>query len=158
MGLTPRSLGPDDPALEDVLALIQAGFAPMEGRIDPPSSAQGLTLAGLRAHLGQGMLWTIGAPPVACALGLPKGEALYLSKITTAPALRGRGYARQLILHAADTARAAGLGCLELQSRVELTDVHAAFRAMGFAECGRTAHPGYDRPTSITFRRDLNAA
>jgi hypothetical protein len=44
---------------------------------------------------------------------------------------------------------------LELQTRVELEENHAAFRAMGFAEAGRTAHPGYDRPTSITFRKDL---
>jgi hypothetical protein len=52
------------------------------------------------------------------------------------------------------TGPALGLDHLELQTRVELTENHATFRAMGFVETGRTAHPGYDR-TSITFRRAL---
>ena len=47
-------------------------------------------------------------------------------------------------------ARALGLPVLELQTRVELTENHAAFRALGFAQTGATAHPGFDRPTSLT--------
>ena len=47
------------------------------------------------------------------------------------------------------------LPVLELQTRVELTENHATFRALGFVEVARTAHPGYDRPTSITFRRPV---
>ena len=46
-----------------------------------------------------------------------------------------------------------GLAMLGLQTRVELVENQTAFRAMGFQEVGRTAHPGYDRPTSITYRR-----
>ena len=46
-----------------------------------------------------------------------------------------------------------GLPVLELQTRVELVENQAAFLAMGFVEVGRTAHKGYDRPTSITYRR-----
>jgi hypothetical protein len=41
-------------------------------------------------------------------------------------------------------------------ARVELTETHATFRALGFTETGRTAHPGFDRPTSITFRRPVD--
>ena len=44
---------------------------------------------------------------------------------------------------------------LELQTRVELGANHAAFQRLGFVEVGRTAHDGYDRPTSITFRKSL---
>jgi hypothetical protein len=33
---------------------------------------------------------------------------------------------------------------------------HATFRALGFAEAGRTAHEGFDRPTSITFARPVS--
>ena len=36
-----------------------------------------------------------------------------------------------------------------------LTLDDAAFRAMGFAYVAETCHPGYTRPTSLTFRRDL---
>ncbi|MEL7216743.1 MAG: hypothetical protein AAGJ96_12530 [Pseudomonadota bacterium] len=44
---------------------------------------------------------------------------------------------------------------MELQTRVQLTETHAAFKAYGFEEIARTAHPGFDAPTSITFRKVL---
>jgi hypothetical protein len=43
-----------------------------------------------------------------------------------------------------------------LQTRVELVENHAAFSRMGFAKTGESAHPGYDRPTSITMRRAVS--
>ena len=48
-----------------------------------------------------------------------------------------------------------GLTTLELQSRIELLENHAAFTAMGFVKTAETAHPGYDRPTTFTFRKAL---
>ena len=155
MELSVRRLGPDDPDLPAVLALIQTGFAYMEGRIDPPSSMLGLTLDSLKTQAEKGFVWTIGSPPLACAIGTLQPEALYLGKITVAETARGQGLSRRLVDHAAACAEAENRRYLELQSRVELTEVHAAFAAMGFAEVGRTAHAGYDRPTSITFRRPL---
>ena len=50
-------------------------------------------------------------------------------------------------------ARVLGLPALELQSRVELGENRAAFAALGFFQVGLTSHPGFDRPTSSTFRR-----
>ena len=38
-----------------------------------------------------------------------------------------------------------------LLSRLGLIDRHA----LGFVETGRTAHQGYDRPTSVTMRKRL---
>ena len=70
-----------------------------------------------------------------------------------AAGFRGQGLARRLIDVAEARAREMGLPALELQSRVELVENQEAFQAMGFQEVGRTAHPGYDRPTSITYRR-----
>ena len=52
-------------------------------------------------------------------------------------------------------AKALGLRGVELQTRIELTANHATFAALGFVETERTAHPGYDRPTTLTFRRPL---
>jgi ribosomal protein S18 acetylase RimI-like enzyme len=71
---------------------------------------------------------------------------------------RGQGLARRLIDQAEARARALQLPALELQTRVELVENQAAFRAMGFEEVGRTAHEGYDHPTSITFRRAVSQA
>lgn len=151
--MTPRPAA--DPALlPAILALLQAEFAYMNGRIDPPSSLAACTTETLSQQMRQSEIWIIG-DPVACLFLTPKPGALYLGKLAVAQSQRGRGLARRLIDQAVARARALDLPWLELQTRVELTENHAAFRALGFVETGRTAHPGYDRPTSVTFRRGI---
>jgi len=95
----------------------------------------------------------IGQPAVACVFLTRRPDALYLGKLAVDPAHQGRGHARLLVEHAAQRARALGLPALELQASIELVANHAAFRRMGFVKTAATAHPGYDRPTTLTFRR-----
>jgi ribosomal protein S18 acetylase RimI-like enzyme len=136
-----------------LLALIRAAFAGMEGRIDPPSSMHALTEAAIAEQAATGEVWVVGAPPVACVFLTPKPGRLYIGKLAVAEAQRGRGLGRLLVDLAEVRARAAGLPLLELQTRVELVENHAAFAAMGFVKVGATAHPGFARPTSFTFQR-----
>jgi GNAT superfamily N-acetyltransferase len=136
-----------------VLRLISTAFAAMEGRIDPPSSMHNLTLEDIARQAEEGEVWVTGDPPVACMFLTPKGEALYLGRIAVASSHRNQGHARALIDAAEARARELGFKALELQSRVELIENHAVFAALGFTQAGMTAHPGYDRPTSITFRK-----
>lgn len=150
----PRRLAPEDD-MAPVLALIRAAFAYMDGRIDPPSSMHRLTEADLSTQAGAGEVWVIGTPPLACMVLTPKADALYVGKLATAEPERGRGLARRLMVRAEARARALGLPALELQSRVELVENHAAFTAMGFMQTGATAHAGYDRPTSLTFHKPV---
>jgi GNAT superfamily N-acetyltransferase len=142
-----------------LLGLIRAEFAYMEGRVDPPSSNHRLTEAAIAQHAEDGEVWVIeeDGRPVACVFLAPQPQALYLGKLTVAHAHRGRGFARQLV--AAAEARAAQLRLpqLVLQSRVELTENHAAFNALGFVITGTTSHEGFDRPTSVTMRREVPA-
>lgn len=140
----------DWPAL---LRLIQTEFAYMDGRIDPPSSMHALTAGAIARQSTEGEVWAIGHPPVACVFLTQMPGALYIGKLTVARSHRGRGFARSLVSLAETRARTLSLPALELQTRVELTDNQATFRALGFTETARTAHPGYTRPTSITFRR-----
>jgi ribosomal protein S18 acetylase RimI-like enzyme len=150
--MTPyRAVDPYD--WQALLRLIQAEFGFMDGRIDPPSSMHALTAQTIASQAQSGEIWVIGAPPVACVFLTPKPQALYVGKLAVAASHRRAGLARQLIDLAEHRARALQLPALELQTRVELTENHATFRALGFTEVARTAHPGYDRPTSITFRR-----
>lgn len=137
-----------------ILALLRAEFAFMQGRIDPPSSLETLTPEALTDQTRKGEIWIIGAP-VACLFLTPKPGELYLGKLAVAASHRGQGLARRLMDLAESRARALGLPALELQTRVELVENQATFRALGFTETGRTAHPGYDRPTSVTFRRPV---
>ena len=169
-GLSPRCCGIDvgdgllhfsgmapelatDPALWPlILALLHEAFASMEGRIDPPSSLRELTPEALTRQAEIGEIWVIGTP-VACIFLTPKPGALYVGKLAVAASHRGQGLARRMLDRAEARARDLGLPALELQTRVELVENQAAFLAMGFVEVGRTAHKGYDRPTSITYRR-----
>lgn len=142
-----------DPALwPGVLSLLHQAFAYMEGRIDPPSSLRDLTPEALTEQTAKGEIWVIG-PPIACVFLTPKPGALYVGKLATHPDHRNRGLARSLIALAETRARDLKLPVLELQTRIELSENHATFRRLGFEEVARSAHPGYDRPTSLTFRR-----
>lgn len=152
--MTPhRALPPYDWAA--LLSLIRAEFAYMDGQIDPPSSMHRLTEADIAAKATSGEVWVIGTPPRACVFLTPQADSLYIGKLAVAANHRGQGLARSLIAQAEARARALGLPALTLETRVELVQNHAAFRAMGFSEVARSCHPGYDRPTSITFRKRI---
>lgn len=136
-----------------VLALIRTSFAFMDGRIDPPSSVHRLTTGDLARAARSGEVWVIEDPGqlIACVVLTPNPDHLYLGKLAVDPAYRRQGLAAQLVSRALAQTRTRALPELRLETRVELAENHAAFRAMGFAETARTAHPGFDRPTSITF-------
>ena len=155
MSLTPVQIAPDSEKLPEVLDLIRRSFAYMEGRIDPPSSMTRLTVEDLSAAATSGEIWAIGAPIVACVVLTPKADALYIGKLSVDATQRGAGLARVLIDLVAKRASVRGLKALELQVRVELTENQATFRALGFTQTGATAHPGFDRPTSLTMRRGI---
>ncbi len=143
-----------------LLTLIQTEFAAMDGRIDPPSSMHRLTAAAIAKQAATAEVWAIGTPPVACVFLTPRPHSLgtgslYIGKLAVARSHRRGGLARALVATAEARARALGLPVLELQTRVELIENHDTFRALGFIEVARTAHPGSDRPTTITFRRPV---
>lgn len=160
--MQPVRLSPDDD-MAAVHRLLTDAFAYMAGRIDPPSSLDRMTAADLARAAQTGELWILpGAgtepppgAPLACMVLTPEPGRLYLGKLAVAGAARGSGLARRMIAHAVARARALGLPALTLQTRVELTGNHATFTRLGFIETGRTAHPGFDRPTSVTFTRPV---
>ncbi|EKE74118.1 GNAT family N-acetyltransferase [Celeribacter baekdonensis] len=155
--MIPERILAHDPRLPEVLRLIQTEFADMDGRVDPPSSMHRLTLGSIAQEAEMHEIWAMGSPPVACVILTPKPGRLYIGKLAVAKSQRGQGLARDLMHHAEVRALDLGFAVLELQTRVELVENHATFRALGFEECGRTAHVGYDRPTSITFQKRLSA-
>ncbi|NCQ24841.1 MAG: N-acetyltransferase [Rhodobacteraceae bacterium CG17_big_fil_post_rev_8_21_14_2_50_63_15] len=147
---------PDTGPHGEILALIRRCFASMEGRIDPPSSMHRLTPRAIAQQCRDGEVWVLGRPPIACMFLTPRPDCLYLGKLAVDARWRGQGLARLLVEHAERRARALGLRAVKLQTRVELVENHAAFAKMGFVRTGESAHPGYDRPTSITLRRAVN--
>ncbi len=152
--MTPCRIGPSDD-LAAILSLIRAAFAGMEGRIDPPSSMNALTEGEIARQAVEGEVWAIGSPPLACVFLTPRAGSLYLGKLAVMPGHQGRGLGRQMVGVAEARARALGLAVLELSTRVELTENHAAFRAMGFSQTGSASHKGYDRITTLHFTKPL---
>ncbi len=145
---------PQETDWQNVLELVLAAFAYMEDRIDPPSSAHRLTVDAIRTQSEDGivLLAEAGAALVGSVFLTRRPDVMYLGKLAVDTARQGQGIGRQLFEAAADAARAEGYREIELQARVELTENHAVFAAMGFRETGRTAHVGYDRSTSVTMR------
>lgn len=134
-----------------VVELVRREFAYMHGLVDPPSSVLQLSVDVLATPPSE--VWVIGSPPRACVVATPRPEVLYLGKMAVQSAERGMGHSRRLVEQADRRARELGLPWLELECRIELVENHLTFAALGFEEVGRTAHDGFDRPTSITFRR-----
>ena len=153
-GLAPRRMTPDED-MQGVHALLTAAFAFMDGVIDPPSSMNRMTPDDLTRDAAQNELWVTDPGPIACVILTPRADTLYLGKLAVDAHHRGSGLSRHLVDLAVARARALGLPSVTLQTRVELTGNQAAFQAMGFVETERTAHPGYERPTSITYRRGV---
>ena len=145
----------DTADLQAVLDLVLEAFAYMKGRIDPPSSAHRLTVEAMAAQTEEGAVFIAECRDdtlLGCVFLKPKGDALYLGKLAIRPARQAEGIGRRLFEAGIEEARARNLPEIELQARVELTENHAAFAAMGFRVVGRTAHDGHHRPTSVTMR------
>lgn len=143
--------------VEELLDLITRAFAYMDGVIDPPSSAHRLTVENLRKKCEAEIAFAAldGEQLAGCVFLAEREDHFYLGKLAIDPDLQGKGIGRLLMKEAEAIAIAAGKPVIELQTRVELTGNQAAFTRMGFVETGRTAHAGFDRPTSITLRKAL---
>lgn len=153
--MTPHQIHPDSPDLAQILPLLKKSFAYMEGRIDPPSSLHRLTGQAIAEQAATGEIWGIGAPLSGVVFLTRKPGCLYLGKLAVDPAKQGQGLGKVLIQTAMVRAKAAGIDTVGLQTRVELIENRRFFENNGFTVVGETAHPGYNRPTSLTLQRSV---
>lgn len=141
-----------------LLALLHRAFAFMEGRIDPPSSLRRLDAVGLaeKARAERCFLAFRMGRLAGCVFCDPRADCLYVGKLAVDSRLLKQGIGRALMARAEAEARTLGMPALEVQTRIELAENHAAFAAMGFVRTGEMAHAGFDRPTSVTMRKALS--
>ena len=141
----------------EVLRVLQDAFAFMEGRIDPPSSVHGLTSTSIATKSREETLFlaTDEDELLGCVFARRLDDAVYVSKLAVRPGRQAKGIGRRLMEAVEEHARHLGVGNLELDTRIELTENHAAFAAMGFIKTVEHAHEGYERPTFITMRKRL---
>jgi len=134
--------------------LLRSTYAFMDGRIDPPSSLVAMTVDDLKHKAIEETLVTAtqkGAL-VGCLFCRTETPWLYVGKFAVAIDYQGKGVGAALMGHARTIAEARELDGMELETRIELTENHAAFRRMGFAKVADQSHEGFDRPTSIRMR------
>lgn len=138
-----------------LLSLLRESFAYMDSRIDPPSSLARMGIDEFKAKAADETLIvaTEGQNLIGCAFAALRDECVYVGKVAVVQSARGRGVARAMFGAAEALARNNGRRFLELQTRIELVENHATFGALGFEKVAETAHPGYNRPTSITMRK-----
>jgi GNAT superfamily N-acetyltransferase len=141
----------------ELLDLVRQAFSYMDGRINPPSSLTRMGVEEFKTAAAQGTLIVAheGQTLVGCAFAELRDDCVYVGKVAVAQSRRGKGVARSLLAAAEEIAKYHDKQFLELQTRVELVENHATFAALGFQKMAETAHPGYDRPTSITMRRPV---
>jgi len=150
-------IGADFEHWNELLKLIQDSFAYMDGVIDPPSSAHLLTVENLqtKAQDELGFAAFLDDKLAGCVFIKEKEDYFYLGKLAVVPAFEGQGIGRSLLEEAEQQAVAHGKPELELQTRIELTRNHAVFEKLGFRKIAETSHPGFDRTTSITMRKQI---
>ena len=141
----------------ELLDLVLASFAYMEGRIDPPSSAIRLTVESLAEKAKAEIAYAVenDGRLAGCIFLRPETDCLYVGKLAVLPSAQGKGIGRRLLDIAEKTACDLGLPALRLETRIELVGNHSTFAAWGFAKTAEKSHPGFVRATFIEMRKAL---
>lgn len=144
---------------EGLLALLRSAYAYMDTRIDPPSSLLRMDAEQLEQKARDEILILALAAErlVGCAFARLGEDCVYVGKLAVAATERNRGVARGIMQAAEALARANARSFVELETRIELIENHETFAALGFCKVAESAHPGFDRPTSITMRKSVLA-
>ncbi len=141
-----------------LLNLLHESFAYMNDRIDPPSSLHKLDLDGIESKAKQENLIVISKDGLlaGCAFFKPLGDAMYIGKVAVSSEFRQQGLAKAMFDEIEKIAVIKNIERLQLETRVELIENHQTFRTMGFKKVAETAHPGYDRATSIIMEKMID--
>jgi len=138
-----------------LLDLLRSAYAFMAPRIDPPSSVLSLSATELEQKARSEVLVVAldASRILGCAFAAVRQDCVYVGKLAVDESARRRGIARALMAAVERIALENSKAYLELETRIELTENHATFAALGFTKVAERAHPGFDRPTSITMRK-----
>ncbi|MEM7258453.1 MAG: GNAT family N-acetyltransferase [Pseudomonadota bacterium] len=142
---------------DEVLELLRQSFAYMDGRIDPPSSLHRIDLLALIEKARQETVFVavFGKQIVGCVFASRQEECIYLGKLAVSDAYRGRGIARCLIECVENIAAQSSTRCVDIETRVELTENQRLFEHLGYVRWAENSHEGYTRTTSIRYRKPL---
>ena len=150
-----RSAGPAEAA--QLLDLMRRAFGEYRGVLKPESSVFVETAALIAGKLaeGGGFIAEGDGHPIGCVIAEPKGDRGYLGRLAVLPAARRRGVAQRLMQAGEAVLRERGLRIAEVNVRIALAGNIALFRALGYRETRRLAHPGWTEPTYLVMEKSL---
>jgi len=136
---------------------LRAAYAPMLGRINPPSFLDTMTTQDIieKAKTEDFFLALDGDLPIACGFAHGDGPVYEIGKIAVSPTFQRRGLCRDLLATAERQGKLGGAEALQLYVRVELTENQDVYQALGFVQVATFTHPGFDRPTAFILRRPI---
>ncbi len=140
----------DIPRMTEV---IKAAFAEYQGKLEPPSSAEKKSPEVVKQELEHGNALVIEDKDiiVACAFYKPKGNYVYLERLSVLPEYRKQGIATILIKEIEKRAKETRAKGLTLSVRLVLTRQQALYSSLGFECESYGTHSGFSEPTFMTM-------
>ena len=135
---TPVRIGLRDPADPMARFCIGEYFAELNRRFHAgfdPAVSRPATEEEMRPPAGAFLVATVGDEPVGCGgLKFHGDEPAEIKRMWVAPAARGLGVGRQLLVAIEQHAAAAGVERLRLDTNATLTEAIAMYRSAGYQE------------------------
>lgn len=137
--------------------LLHECYSFMEKRINPPSSLHQMTAKNLQQKAVNETLIIVKSDQklIGCVFLNQTEKSLYVGKIAVDKNFRRAGIMSKLLSIAEALARKHNKASLELETRIELKEIHQAFAAFGFIKTSHGSHTGFSRPTFITMHKYL---
>ena len=152
----PALITPDRPDSADAQMLISELEAVLQPGY-PPESRHGLSVERLLAEAVAFFVLRADGTPASCGgvklFGTEYGE---LKRMYVRPQFRGMGFAKMMLDHLADHARAHGVSLLRLETGVRQHEAIGLYERMGFRRIPPFGSYKED-PLSLFFERQLGA-
>ncbi|WP_447922642.1 GNAT family N-acetyltransferase [Achromobacter aegrifaciens] len=137
-----RPATPDDlPDIERIVALAYGHYVARIGATPGPM------LDDYPARVAQGVVRVLQAHDAVLGVLvlIPESDCLLLDNIAVAPEAQGRGYGRDLMQFAEDTARQAGYASIRLYTQEKMIENIAIYTRYGYVETHRAEEIGLKR-------------
>lgn len=140
-----------------VTDLLHRAFLEYDGVLDPPSGAHKESVASVLEKMQTGV-WTLAenaSGAVGCVWYEPRGDYVYLARLSVPPEHRGHGIGNALIAHVEAQARALQIPRVRLSVRFPLTAMRAAYERRGYCVYKYETNAGYTEPTFVTLEKGV---
>jgi len=141
-----------------LLSILHTAFDEYHGRLDPPSGVHAETLETIQSKLktATAMIAYVGDEAAGCVFYEPKGEHLYLGRLSVLPQFRKLGIGRALIDYVEAQAIKLNMPRVQLGARIALPHLKAYYEKLGYHIISYETHPGYAQPTYVMMEKDVN--